>query len=735
MNSTGPQFRSALFAGAILLLPAKTFAQTEVKGPAAQAVDTGSDIVVTAQRRSELLQDVPMSIKVLSADDLARSGVNSTSDIAQVAPSVVMQLQGGFLQPAIRGVSSTGANVGDNSNVAIYLDGVYQPQQSATQMDLPDVQSIEVLKGPQGSLYGQNATGGAILISTMAPSFDITGKISASYGNYNDINVRGFVSGPINNNIAASLSGGIQNRDGFRTHIVTGQRESGLESAVARGKLLFELSETARVTVTGFYSKRTDSSAYAGFALNGNSTGYVLIPGAPRVTSAKNFGTNPDVFFTARVYGGNIHAEIDVGPGTLNTMTAYTNNRINWLADVDYSPTNFAESQATNSGHYFVQEMNFVSKDMGPVSFIVGGLYLTGTEELFPNIFRLRSPNLPPSAPIAPTFLLENWQRLDKEVYAGYAEITYRPTSSLVLTAGGRFTYEKQHGFAKNFTTGNLEERPKGPASFSKFTPRVTARYELDQHSNIYASYSQGFKSGVINAANLSQDPVNPEVITAYEVGYKGTPLPGVHFNLAAFYYDYKDLQVVAYAPPVYIQQNAASARIKGVDVDLNWAVTPQLTLAGGISLLDGKYRKFPGAQVFVPHLPAGTLNATGGANDTIAVDLSGKRMLRTPKVTATFSANYTVKISAGRVEAFGSVYYNDGYGYEVSNRLGPSHYATVSGELAFSPSALEGLRLVLWGKNLTDKAYLANFLVSNFADGGNYGDPRTYGVRAEFRF
>ena len=225
---------------------------TQASAQAAVEEVAPGEIVVTAQRRSENLKDVPMSVTALSADTLTAAGVTSTTDIAKVAPGVTMTFFGAFLQPSIRGITSTGANLGENSNVALYIDGVYQPQQIATLVDLPDVEQIEILKGPQGALYGQNATGGAVLVNSMAPSFKFKGKLSASHGNFNDVQLRGYVSGPLTDTVAASLSASYQNRDGFRRQVVTGQRDKGLDAKVVRGKVLFEPTDAVKITASAY---------------------------------------------------------------------------------------------------------------------------------------------------------------------------------------------------------------------------------------------------------------------------------------------------------------------------------------------------------------------------------------------------------------------------------------------------------------------------------------------------
>lgn len=719
--------KAAVSAG--MLFTNMNAALAEETDPASSEV---GDIVVTAQRRSERLQDVPMAITSLGAVQLEKAGITSTADLPRLAPSVSMPFYGAFLQPAIRGVSSTGANIGDNSNVAMYIDGVYQPQQIATLIDLPDVQQIDILKGPQGALYGQNATGGAILVTTAEPMTSLEGRISASFGNYNAVDVRGYVSGPINEDISVSFASGYQDRNGFRRQLITEKRDKGLTSKVARGKLLLTPSDAAKITVTGYYSDRSDSAQYSGFAIADNSIGYLFVPTAPKVTRSRQYGTREGVYAAIKSYGGNIRGEVETDIGTISSVTALTRNRINYLSDVDYSPVDYGESYTDNLyANYFTQESNFVSRAFGAVSFIAGGLYLNGTESFDPGGFRLRTTVFPTGGLSAVTFNQNKYQRLDKEIFAVYGELTVKATTDLTLTAGGRFTHETQRGYSSFIlpapNSATIVERPGGSVSFSKFSPRVTARYALTASSNVYASWGQGFKSGVINTTNLAQTPVKPEVITSYEVGYKGRIADGLTANLAAFYYDYKNLQVVAFSPPTYLQQNAASARIKGIDADISWNVAPGLTLSGGAAYLDARYRRFPAAQVFRP--------SGAGGNIAVTTDLSGKRMLRSPKFSGNVGVNYDLDTTIGRFGAFASLYYNSGYGFELSNRLRTGAYATADAELSFAPTAFEGVRFVLWGRNLGDRNYLSGALTSQLGDGGTYANPRTAGVRAEFAF
>ncbi len=713
-------------------------AQPAWSAEATSAATTVGEVVVTAQRRAENLEDVPASISVVSGADIAKAGINSTQDLSRASPSVNIQFYGSFMQPAVRGVSSTGANVGDNSNVALYIDGVYQPMQQASLIDLPDVEQIEVLKGPQGALYGQNATGGAILVNSFAPSFTPTGKLSASYGNYDAVDLRGYVSGPITDYLAASLSGGYDNHKGFRKQVVTGQRDKGLDSETIRGKLLFKPADWAKATLTAYYTRRADSASYATFAINNNTFGKLFFPNLPAVTRADQYGTDPRVNSDTKEYGGSLRGEFTTDLGTLTALTGVTRTSNTYFYDADNSPANvFDGFQPHNTSRYFTQEVTFASRDFGPFSFLAGAFYLNGNEVAGSNTepvttgFHNPVTLMPaPPAPLPPSLTTVN--KLDKEILAAYGELTWHASDKLTVTAGGRYSSETQHAFVSKFPgvadRTLVVERPGGGVTFNSFTPRVTVRYELAPQTNVYFSFNKGFKSGVINTAAITSPPVNPEKITAYEVGFKGRLMPTLSFSAAAFYYDYKDMQFVTFQPlsMLYLDQNAASSHIKGADFDVTWAATEQFTLTGSLALLHARFVKFPAAQVFVP---------TGFGDTAVTRDVSGQKMPRSPSASGSIAADYHVDTDMGRFGAHGSFYYNSGFGFSVSNRLYQDSYSTVNGEVSFAPAAVNGLRLVLWGKNLGNKAYLMSVLDDQLTDAGAYAEPRTFGVRAEYAF
>jgi iron complex outermembrane receptor protein len=463
--------------------------------------------------------------------------------------------------------------------------------------------------------------------------------------------------------------------------------------------------------------------------------------------NSNQYSTDPRTYSDTKEFGGSVRGEFTFDAGELTTISAVTDSSNTYFYDGDSSPANIFDGyQPHNTGDYFTQELDFVSRNFGPVSVSVGAFYLNGNEESGSNTqpvtegFRSVVTLMPlPPSPLPPSFDTVN--KVSKEIFAGYGQLVYRITDKLILTAGGRYSSETQHGYTSKFPGDpnplQVVERPGGPVTFDSFTPSATLRYELTPKSNVYFSYNQGFKSGIIDTAAITQAPVRPETITAYEVGYKGHLLPNLSIDASIFHYDYKNMQFVIFEPlsGLYEDQNAASSRIQGADFNAVWTATPTFTLTANLAFLDAKFVKFPGAQIFVPSVfPTAGGNLLIGDNAATA-DLSGHQMPRAPKTTGTIAGDYHLDTDMGRFAAYGSIYYNSGFGFEVSNRLWQSAYTTVNAEVSFAPNAIRGLRLVLWGKNLGDKAYLASVLDDQLTDAGAYAEPRTFGVRAEYAF
>jgi iron complex outermembrane receptor protein len=479
-----------------------------------------------------------------------------------------------------------------------------------------------VLKGPQGTLYGQNAVGGAINIRTMAPSFTWKGKLTASYGNYNNRSVNGYVTGPLSDRIAVSLAASYHQRHGYLKDIVHGGHDYGVNAKLVRGKILFKPSDGVSLTLSGYYSDQKDSSGFAASPIKGNSLGYALASAygltIPKPKNAREFAMSVPPFGHFINWGVNLAGEFKTGIGTVSTTTAYYGMKEHSFQDSDMSVVNIGWEDFHLKSKVFIQEVNFVSEPIGPVT-LAGGLFYMHKREgydpyqvfnitwsgLFPCVCIPPAPSTGPG-PGTTLFPSGGLSVMRKDSYAGYLEANLKATDNLTLTVAGRYSYERHKYFDTAFFGTPLLANPDNKrAHFSDFSPKAVIRYRFDDGTNLYASYTQGYKSGFFPQTAFRQsDPnlpgftpfnlyrVRPEKIHAYEIGYKGKPLPGLSLNLAVFHYDYKDIQVFLYQPGAGggIYQNAASARVNGGEFEANWNVARGLTISAGGTIVDGHY-------------------------------------------------------------------------------------------------------------------------------------------------
>lgn len=712
--------------------------------PAAEAPsEDGSDIIVTAQRRSERARDVPISLTALGEKQLQNAGITDTRGLTMVTPGLKMDRVGNFTLPALRGVTTTITNPGADANVAVYLDGIYQPSTLSNTFDLPDVERVEVIKGPQGTLFGRNATGGAIQVFTRAPSYTPEGMASVGYSSFNTFTAKGFVSGPVvPDKVAVSLAGFYEKGDTYYHNLRTsGPGLSGTDSVLVRGKIRIDPVDGVRLTVTGRYSDRKESLAIYGAPLNGNSVARLLdptaiIPTRPYDAAVNNEATPQRVKF-ADVSG---RLEIDTETGTLTSLTGYLNARTTDVLDADYAYTPNGKGVnyfVSAYDKYFTQELNYASHYEGQFNFVVGAFYTKGQG------------GYDPIGVQTPTFSVSIYGKQHVESLAGFGEIYYDLTDKLSAIGGLRYSWERR-SLESALLFGGVALPPpplteRGRKNWASATPRFSLRYKLTPTSNVYFTFSQGFKSGVYNTTSTTSDLANPERLTAYEVGFKGKVSEGLSLNLAGFYYDYKDLQANVYTSingvPLSLLRNAASARIYGFETDATATFSPAFDMRMAISVLDAKYKSFASASVLMPctNIPAtggcstiGTPTNTGNA--TTAYDASGQGMIRAPSFTASVTANAHIPLAGSQLDLSGTVYYSSRLNFTFNHRIFQPAYATVDARASWKVPDT-GLTLSVFGRNLTNHTVISGTFIAEPSDGVSYAPPRSYGGAIEYRF
>ncbi|SFG29461.1 iron complex outermembrane recepter protein [Novosphingobium sp. CF614] len=697
---------------------------------------TFGDIIVTAQRRNELQRDVPISITAFNSESLAKTGVTDARGLMQITPGLNFQQFGSSAQPLIRGIGSTGGSVGDSSNVSIYIDGVYQPFQAANFLRFGDLDRIEVLKGPQGTLFGRNAAGGAISITTLKPSLDAaTGKFSAGYSRFNEVELNGFVSVPLSDTVAASLSGNFIRNDGFRRDIFLNRDVGYLRSYGGRAKLLIEPDERTSILLTGHYRWSNDLGSFGNQPLDGNTVIRRTVPDILLATEPNTSALSIETVNKVKVYGGSLSIERDLGFAKLTSLTAFANARQFVFTDSDLTPAANLQTKINFGTDMISQDLTLTSTNEGPLKWLLGGTYYR--EQGFLISYTYGGLFTPAAAP--PLTAGRYVPEVDIKAYAAFAELTYSLTDRLTVIVGGRFSNDKPSytGSTVVVATGqpNPATRVSPSDSFSSFTPRVAMRYAVTPTLNAYASYSRGFKSGVFNSNGLQATAVKPETVDAFEAGMKGAVSPTFSFDASAFYYDYKNLQQLSFGttPTTLILRNAAKAEIYGFEANATALPLPGLTLRGGFAYVHGEYKSFPGAQGFIP-----ATNASGvpiGGNATFIFDASGHPMIRTPRVQVNGTVAYETGVANGGKLNFNLTASRTGKMYhDVSSNTVQPAFTVVNASIAYTTPD-EHWRASIWGNNIFDETYIAGILISGTATAVTYSKPATYGVKIEYMF
>jgi len=696
------------------------------QAPQAQS-SSDSDIVVTARRREERLQEVPMSVSAIPAASLASAGVSNAHDLTQVVPGVVFAQAGATVQPSIRGVGNRSTGRSNDPSVAIYIDGFYYPSTAGLAFDLLELQRVEVLRGPQGTLFGRNATGGLINYITVDPQFETRGSVSLRAGSFGELSGRAYITGAISDTIAADLAVSAYRDDGYITDLINGGHANDRTAFSIRSKWLFQVSEHTRLTLTGAYNDVDDPTAQTYQPLNQNTRGRFLSPILPTRPwqTATSAATPIRIGYSQAVATARLTHDFE--GLTLFFEGSYQGDHSPNSADSDGSTAVLAASSATHAGvHAKTAEVRLVSTGSGPFQWVAGVFGFQAYSWTLPQI----SPTFTNQVRVREARLYgRNWTRS----LAGFLELNYSITPALRATLGGRYTYEDRHFNARQDTvtlaTGATTILAfDGTISFQRFTPRAVLQYIFSPRANIYASYNRGFKSGFFNTTSVTGASVEPEDLDAYEVGFHTEPVPGVLLNGAAYYYNYQNLQVSARDPVSGLSttQNAAQSRIKGAEIEMVASLGHGTRLRLGASYNHAVYTSFPLAQVTVPR-------ADGAGNDQPFLDVSGNHLPRTPEFTANAGLEHTSHFRQGDLGIGLNAYYSSKNYYEPSNRITQNGYVLINGEISWQFS--NGLRLAVWGTNLTNHAVLMLAVPSTNGDMVVYDQPRRIGGSIGYRF
>jgi iron complex outermembrane receptor protein len=738
MNWRYTLFGCSAMLGLTHTLPA--FAQQRAGGPV-------EEIIVTAQRRVEAAEDVPISMTIASADQLEKMGVTKLENIALVAPAVQLSRTGVYTQPAIRGITTTLAGNYEN-NVAIYVDGTYLPFTRGLNTDLVNISQVQVLKGPQGTLFGRNATGGAILIQTLDPDMDeSSGRVKVGFKKFNERQVQGYFSVPLNDTVAWNLATNYRESDG---HIkdVDGFHTAPVKTYNITTKLRWEPVEALAITAKYEANRLSDGRTLA-TTYEGRSAVQRAIPGTFLARDDNETSVNFPVENTIHQHNTSLKAEYDFGWARLSSVTGYQRETDKLHYDLDGTKVRFFEQRTRDRNEALGQDINLTSSGDGPWQYTVGAYYFDSKLKTVENASLSASA---PNPADRTRYIDSQYSTSETTAYAGYADVTWQFQPQWYLTAGLRYSREKKELLVECPTvTGPSCPAPiafDGDETFKSWTPRVVLRYELDDSSNVYASYSKGFKSGLINIAAPFFNKIDPEKIDAFEVGYK-TARAGWRLDTAAYYYDYKDLQVSSLVfinnVNTAITTNAASAEIYGAEISGAFSITEALNVSGGLAYTHARYKKFPNASQngLVQGMNVSTPAACAIANPPCTADWEGKRLIRAPDWTGNIAIDYTVRTAnTGEFVFATSVAYTSSYSplkgdldIDGSYRYDTGAHSMINARLSWTPPANDALTFTVLGENLGNSRYYFYRSGNAFGDYHVLGQPRTWGISADYRF
>lgn len=709
--------------------PDSTAAQNEAS---VEQPSQGLDVVtITARRTDESLQEVPIAVSAITGDDAIKLGVTNTQALQVATPGLDFSRQAGAGGvPFIRGVGTSQGVGGNEPPNAIYIDDAYMASPNANLFSFNNIESIEVLKGPQGTLFGRNATGGVIVIRTLQPSQTSQLDVSLGYGDYDTVTGTLYANTPLTDNLAVNIAAyGKDQGEGWGRNATTGQDVYMTSEYGVRTGLRWEPGLDTTISLSADYNYSNSDIGLNNVVMPGS----VAVGGATYVDDFTPLNSPNDTGVT-RQYGFSLRAEHDLEAARLISISSYRHDKSHYFYDQDAGPNPAVAVDLNIFGRTFTQELQVASPSSSDIQWLTGAFYMHTEQGYDPTVI---------ITPTSRTRLIDQ-QTVDS--YAVFGEVTAEVFENLELTAGIRYTQDEYQLDVRrtNDLTGAV--LPNGEFTqgdtFDKLTYRGIASYRFTPDIMTYLSYSRGFKSGGFNvsAPAFNSPPIQPEVLDATEIGIKSELFDRtIRLNAAAFHYDYSNLQLAIVVPGGTSILNAATARIQGIDGEIVAQIADGWTLRGGLSLIDGTYTSFPNGPVFTPNpavctpTPTTTGPRTGG-NTACAGDLSGNDTIRTPPFTGSLGINYEGDFDFGGINVDLTYYYNDGFFWEADNRTSQPSYDLLNGSITWTtPDRKYDVRL--WGRNMLDSRYYVYGVESTLRDARGVAEPRTFGVTVGAHF
>lgn len=669
------------------------------------SVEEVEEIVVTAEKREANLQDVPIAITAISGESLVRTGISNVEDLQFFIPGVSVT-NDSMAIINIRGIGTSAFGVATDPSTTVYYDGVYIPRPTTSYQDMFDVERIEVLRGPQGVLFGRNSAGGTLNTISKMPTTELSGTVGVTLGNYDKRNLSGTISGELATGVRGRVTAVRNIRDGIYEDVVSNRRYQNEDNLAGRLTLAFDPTDNLQIVL------RADGA-------RDRETGYPAVRDFYPPEFALAGATIPDdddeIALDTRpknnVDTGGVSSTIsyDAGPVTLRSISAYRASDVKQVLDVDATDLFLRNIEFFEKSKSFTQELQVLGEDSGPLRWIVGGFYLNekGDDEI-----RI----------IEPGRLLAIPESNTTNAYALFGQATYAVIDRVRLTAGLRYSYEKKDFGYRIFFDGAEVDAGTPSDSWKAWTPKFGVDFDVTDDVMLYTSATRGFKSGGFQLGDGR--PFLPEYLWSYEAGVKSTLFDRrLRANATAFYYDYTNLQVVEYINGVATTTNAGKATIKGVELEFLARPTQRLSLNSTVAYLDARYDVYFDAET----------------------SLAGNRLPNAPKWNLTFGAEYRAPIGkAGELLLRTDIAWRDKIYFKPNNNplYAGESVTLVNGRVAYQPNG-KNWELAAYGRNLTNERYVSYKAVGTDVTGVSnpalpltvYGEPRQFGVQARYFF
>lgn len=710
------------------------------------------DIVVTARKRSEGLQDAPIAISAITSKGLEDRGITNTSELAASTPNLVFGTSTGTSGSNsasaifIRGIGQVDYTLNTDPGVGVYIDGVYVARSLGSILDLADVERVEILRGPQGVLFGRNTIGGAISVTTAKPTGELQGSAELTGGGYNLFGARGMINIPISSRLMFRAVAGRTRRDGYVLQIPTGKDLGDDNSLVGRATLRWLPTDNVDISLSVDGTRTRENGApLVGVAINGSAPfaafyngavagalGCAPPPGPLNNSNCYNSGQLTGSRFSTNsanalrsnldVLGGSLNIEVDLGGAKVKSITAYRELDSHSARD-DHAPVKVAETTIDLTHRQFSQELQLAGRSFGGSLDWTTGIYYFDEKGSEQNVVNFSVVDILSGG------------NVHNNSFAVFGQATYTILPGLSLTAGARYTTDTKRftpdqivlaAYTPNvppvgtFVLPNVEVVNKS----EKFTPMATLSYKWTSDIMTYATYSEGFKGGGFTQRvfpPLPETPqFKPEFVKVYEIGAKTSFFDNrLRLNSAVFHTDYSNLQINVLQGVAPVTRNAGKARIDGAELEVTAALLKGLLLDFGLGYLDAKYQEVDPAAVGV------TVNST---------------LANTAKWTVSGGLSYKLELGGiGELTphvdwSYRSHTFNDAIN---SPAIAQPGYHVVNASLAFE--TLDGqTRFVLAGTNLTNESYIlggfADLRTSGFAEAA-YSRPRSWSISVRHNF